>query len=61
MRQMFRWILLIGSITATVYRYRYKALDMITKVPYLRKLLVRLSMNIPWIRQRFLSQMFHGR
>ncbi|GEN52071.1 MULTISPECIES: hypothetical protein [Halobacillus] len=60
MRQFFRWVMIIGSVIATVYKYRYKALDFVTKVPFLRKLLVRLSMNIPWIRQKFLSQMFRG-
>ncbi|CDQ17999.1 hypothetical protein SAMN05192559_102264 [Halobacillus karajensis] len=60
MRQFIRWFMIIGSVTATIYKYRYKALDIVTRVPVLRKLLVRLSMNVPWIRHRFLSQMFRG-
>lgn len=61
MRQVLRWAVIIGSMIATVYKYRYVALDIVTKIPALRKLFVRLSMNIPWVRQKLLSQMFQGR
>ncbi|WP_226583037.1 hypothetical protein [Halobacillus litoralis] len=60
LRQLFSWIVILASAIAAIYKYRYKALDIITKIPALRKMFVRLSMNIPWIRHRFLSQMFRG-
>ncbi len=60
MRLFFRWIFIIGSLTTALYKYRYQALDIVTRFPALRRMLVRFSMNIPWVRQKFLSQMFRG-
>ncbi|QAS54189.1 hypothetical protein HLI_19225 [Halobacillus litoralis] len=61
MRQLLRWGLIISTAGVSLYKYRYKALDIVTRIPALRKVFVRLSMNIPWVRQKFLSQMFRGR
>ncbi|ELK46215.1 hypothetical protein QRD89_11725 [Halobacillus sp. ACCC02827] len=58
MRRFFRWAVFVSTMISTLYRYRYMVLDVVAKVPVLRRILVRFSMNIPWIRERMLSQMF---
>ncbi|UOQ42518.1 hypothetical protein MUN89_11010 [Halobacillus salinarum] len=61
MRSFFRWMLVVLSLIVTVYRFRYRGLNFITKVPGLRRWLVRSSMNIPWLRQKLMSKMFQIR
>ncbi|MFQ3542774.1 hypothetical protein Q7A53_01715 [Halobacillus rhizosphaerae] len=58
MRSFFRWLVLAVSVIMTIYRFRFKLLNIITTLPLLRKWLVRSTMNIPWVRQKMLSKMF---
>ncbi|MGI8316140.1 hypothetical protein [Halobacillus mangrovi] len=53
-----QWIIIVSSFIFGLYQLRYRLLNVITQVPGLRKILVRASMNIPWLRQRLLSNIF---
>ncbi|MFD2446058.1 hypothetical protein ACFSO7_19040 [Bacillus sp. CGMCC 1.16607] len=60
MTRLFTSIIMIGTLGYTVFRYRYRLMNMILGTGYLRKIIVRLVMNIPGIRKRMISTVFSG-
>lgn len=56
-----RIILLFGVVLSAmlaIYKWRYKLLNMILAVSVLRKLGVMITMNMPTIKNKLLSNMF---
>jgi hypothetical protein len=47
--------LVIGVI---LYRYRYNIINIVLRARPLQQLLVRFAMNIPFVRQAIISQVF---
>ncbi|MCA1009683.1 hypothetical protein [Halobacillus halophilus] len=58
MHPILKWTLLMIFILYGAYKFRYRVLDMVTKVPLLRRSLVKTSMSVPWVRRKLLAQMF---
>jgi hypothetical protein len=50
-------IIIITGLYA-VYRYRYKIINVLLGYHLIRNLAVAISMNIPFIRNRFIHQVF---
>ncbi|MDQ0224873.1 hypothetical protein [Metabacillus niabensis] len=55
---MKRLIMLIAGSFA-LYRYRYQIVNAVLGQPQLRRFFIRLSMRIPFIRDRFVQRAFH--
>ncbi|WP_430785264.1 hypothetical protein VBD025_10695 [Virgibacillus flavescens] len=56
-----RIILIFGAVLSTMlaaYKWRYKIVNMLLAVSVLRKLGVIITMNIPSIKNKFLSNLF---
>ncbi|MDQ0231980.1 hypothetical protein [Metabacillus malikii] len=49
-------MLAVGSMA--LYRYRYKIVNVILGQPNLRRMFVRLSMRIPFLKERFMQKAF---
>lgn len=50
-------VLLAGMIS--VYPFRYKIFNGMSNISFLRKGMIQLSMNIPFVRKKILGQLFH--
>lgn len=59
MRSFLR-IAVILLASTSLYKYRYRLLNGILAVGFLRKIAVRLSMNIPQIRTKILPSLFQS-
>ncbi|MBA2173594.1 hypothetical protein H0266_01665 [Halobacillus locisalis] len=55
-----KWILIIGTVIMGMYQFRYKLINYVSSIPALRKMMVRLTMNVPYIRRKMLGHMFQG-
>jgi hypothetical protein len=57
---MNKLVCFVLAITASVvvYRYRYRIVNAILRVRLLQQWLVRLAMNIPFVRNTIISQVF---
>ncbi|MFC7320883.1 sodium:proton antiporter [Halobacillus campisalis] len=42
------------------YGYRYRLFRLLSSIPLARKIAVRSVMRVPFIRKKFLGQMFHS-
>ncbi|WP_017755782.1 hypothetical protein [Calidifontibacillus oryziterrae] len=51
-------ILLLAISTTIIFRNRFKIMNMVLGQPWLRKMTVRTFMNLPYVRNRIVSQMF---
>jgi hypothetical protein len=60
MTRMLTSIIMIGSLGYTLYRYRYRLMNVILGTGYLRRLLVSSMMGFPGIRRRMMSVVFSG-
>jgi hypothetical protein len=47
---------IIAGIVA--YRYRYRVLNVLLRIRFLQKWLVRSAMNVPFVRNAMISQIF---
>jgi len=52
-----RLVLLIAGLYA-FYRYRFKIMNNVLGNPWIRRVVVSTSMNIPFVRDRMMSQVF---
>ncbi|MFC4388529.1 hypothetical protein ACFOZ1_12060 [Gracilibacillus marinus] len=57
MRIVKIFMILIASVS-TLYKYRMKVMNLLVSIPFLRKIGVRLSMRIPYFRNKLMKQMF---
>ncbi|WP_156290725.1 hypothetical protein [Oceanobacillus salinisoli] len=57
MRGFFQFVLLV-AVVLLLYRWRYRLLNFMMTIGILRKLAVRLSMNIPEMRSKILPSLF---
>lgn len=55
---MRRLIVLVAGSLA-LYRFRYKIVNYLLGQPNLRRYFIRLSMKMPFLRDRFVSRAFH--
>ncbi|MCA0970081.1 hypothetical protein LCM20_05750 [Halobacillus litoralis] len=55
------WMVAIGAALIGAYRFRYRLINTASSYPLLRKALVRLTMNIPYLRKKLLGHMFQSR
>lgn len=60
MTKLFTSIFMIGTLGYTLYRYRYRLMNIILGTGYLRRVLVRSMMNIPGLRKRMMTAVFSG-
>ncbi|WP_163526364.1 hypothetical protein [Halobacillus ihumii] len=58
MTRVLTWIVIVFSMGTLLYRYRYKAFDVLSTVPYLRHWLIQQTMSMPYVRRKVLSNMF---
>lgn len=58
MHPILKGTLLVSSILYGAFKFRYRLLDIVTKIPLLRRGLVKTSMSVPWVRRKLLAQMF---
>lgn len=59
-----RMIVLISgavAVVALVFRWRYRILNILLAIGFLRKFAVQLSMSSPSIRRLFIPWMFRGK
>ncbi|MBD8069139.1 hypothetical protein [Bacillus sp. PS06] len=52
-----RIVLLIAGLYG-VYRYRYRIMNSVLGNPDMRKLFIRMTMSIPYVRNKMMSQAF---
>lgn len=57
MNSFFRLLLVLFGFFA-VYRYRYRIMNSLLGNSWIRKVAISTSMNIPFIRDRFINQAF---
>ncbi|CAG9609370.1 hypothetical protein [Pseudoneobacillus rhizosphaerae] len=60
MTKLFSSIIMIGTLGYTLYRYRYRLMNLVLGTGYLRRVLVRSMMSLPGIRKRMMSVVFNG-
>jgi hypothetical protein len=60
MTRLFTSIFMIGTLGYTLYRYRYRLMNVVLGTGYLRRLLVRLMMGVPGLRKRMMNVVFSG-
>ncbi|RWZ60075.1 hypothetical protein EQV77_01930 [Halobacillus fulvus] len=60
MRNVATGIVISMAAIASVYSYRYKLLNGVSSVPRLRKGIVQVMMNVPFIRKKLLSHLFQA-
>jgi hypothetical protein len=60
MTRLFSLIIMLSTIGYTLYRYRYRIMNLILGTGYLRRLLVRSMMGMPGIRRRMMNVVFNG-
>jgi len=54
-------LIIIFTAIAVLYRWRYQIVNMMMAVEFLREMAVRLSMNIPNLREKVLPGLFNNR
>ncbi|GAB4073446.1 hypothetical protein GCM10028778_09570 [Barrientosiimonas marina] len=59
--RIFTVLTVIASIMFFVYRWRYRIINTLLAISFLRKAVVTLSMNMPMIRDKFLPALFQRR
>jgi hypothetical protein len=57
MNGIIKWII-IASFASVFYQYRYKLLNVILGNFTIRRLVVRATMSMPWLRSKFLNTAF---
>jgi hypothetical protein len=58
---MLRMLVKLGALTLSAYlgyRYRYRLLNVLLGVPFLRRSVVASSMNMPLVKEKMLQSMF---
>lgn len=60
MARLMTLIIMIGTIGYTIFRYRYRLMNMFLGTGYLRKWIVRSMMSFPGIRKRMMNLVFSG-
>ncbi|WP_374721653.1 hypothetical protein [Peribacillus tepidiphilus] len=58
MIKMLLKMMFIGFITYFGYQYRYRVLNMILSVPFIRRGVVASSMNLPFLKDKMLESIF---
>ncbi|HHY73017.1 MAG TPA: hypothetical protein GX497_07310 [Bacillus bacterium] len=58
MQNSFLRIILIGVASFFIYRYRYRLINIILGQSLLRRLVVKSFMQIPFVREQMVGQMF---
>ncbi|MBS4191291.1 hypothetical protein KHA94_13965 [Bacillus sp. FJAT-49705] len=51
-------IILIGLGSYFIFQNRYRAMNMLFKNAFLRRILVSVFMGIPWVRNRLMKMVF---
>ncbi|TMN20972.1 hypothetical protein FH966_13930 [Lentibacillus cibarius] len=53
-------VTLIITAVAVIFRWRYRIMNTLLAISFLRRLAVIISMNLPAIRQKILPSLFGG-
>ncbi|WP_085991900.1 hypothetical protein [Oceanobacillus senegalensis] len=56
--KVFVQLIIVGSLSLFVYKKRYRLLNWMMSIGFLRKYAVRISMNIPSMRAKILPSLF---
>ncbi|WP_458412494.1 hypothetical protein ACNQFZ_16985 [Schinkia sp. CFF1] len=51
-------IILLAVASIFIYQYRYRLMNAVLGQPWLRKMAVKSFMQIPFVRERMVGQMF---
>jgi hypothetical protein len=60
MTRLITLIFMIGTLGYTIFRYRYRLMNLILGTGYLRRMLVRSMMSVPGVRKRMMNVVFSG-
>ncbi|HYK72338.1 MAG TPA: hypothetical protein VEV44_04255 [Pseudoneobacillus sp.] len=60
MTRLLTSILMIGTLGYTLYRYRYRLMNLVLGTGYLRRFFVRSMMSFPGIRKKMMGAVFSG-
>lgn len=60
MSRMFTSILLIGTIGYTVYRYRYRLMNLLIGTGWIRRMAVGSFMSMPFVKKKMMESVFGG-
>ncbi|XJZ26221.1 hypothetical protein ACF5W4_12560 [Bacillota bacterium Lsc_1132] len=58
MSRMLTSILLIGTIGYTVYRYRYRLLNVLIGTGWIRRIAVGSFMSLPFVKNKMMQSVF---
>jgi hypothetical protein len=60
MTRIISSIIMIGTLGYTLYRFRYRLMNVVLGTGILRKLLVRSMMTLPGVRKQMMNVVFSG-
>ncbi|MHC0035916.1 hypothetical protein [Pseudoneobacillus sp. C159] len=60
MTRFLSMIIMIGTLGYTLYRYRFRLMNLLLGTGYLRRVLVRSMMGLPGVRQKMMNVVFSG-
>lgn len=60
MTKMLTSIFMIGTLGYTIYKYRYRLMNLVLGTGYLRRVLVRSMMGVPGLRKKMMNVVFSG-
>ncbi|WP_139376874.1 hypothetical protein [Halobacillus salinus] len=58
MSSAIRWVVVCVTAVISLYQFRYRIINFASSYPLIRKLMVRLTMNVPYVRKKLLGHMF---
>ncbi|WP_462412219.1 hypothetical protein [Neobacillus sp. Marseille-QA0830] len=60
MSRILSTIIMIGSLGFIVYRYRYRIMNILLGLSWMRRLAVSSMMRLPGVKQRLMGSVFGG-